>query len=29
MHQKALLGDEVEIEAQYGLFGYSANLDSR
>jgi hypothetical protein len=24
-----LLGNEVEIEGQYGLFGYSANLDSR
>jgi hypothetical protein len=28
-HQMVLLGDEVQIEANFGPFGYSANLDSR
>ena len=27
-HQMVLLGDEVEVEARFGPFGDSANLDS-
>jgi hypothetical protein len=29
MHQMVLLGDEAQMEACFGLFGYSASLDSR
>ena len=28
MHQMVLLGDEAQVEARFGLFGGSANLDS-
>ena len=28
-HQMVLLGDEAQVEARFGLFGDSANLDSR
>ena len=28
-HQMVLLGDEAQVEAHFGLFGDSANLDSR
>ena len=27
-HQMVLLGDEAQVEARFGLFGDSANLDS-
>ena len=27
MHQTVLLGDEAQVEARFGLFGDSANLD--
>ena len=27
-HQMVLLGDEAQVEAHFGLFGDSANLDS-
>ena len=27
-HQMVLLGDEAQVEARFGLFGGSANLDS-
>jgi hypothetical protein len=29
MHWMVLLGDEPQMEARFGPFGYSANLDSR
>jgi hypothetical protein len=29
MHPKVLLYDEAQLEARFGLFGYSANLDTR
>jgi hypothetical protein len=29
MHLMALLGDEAQVEARFGPFGYSANLDVR
>jgi hypothetical protein len=29
MHRMVLLGDEVEVEACFGPFGDSANLDAR
>ena len=29
MHQMVLLGDEDQVEAHFGPFGDSANLDSR
>jgi hypothetical protein len=29
MHRMVLLGDEAQMEARFGPFGYSANLDSR
>jgi hypothetical protein len=29
MQRMVLLGDEAQIEARFGLFGYSDNLDSR
>ena len=29
MHPMVLLGDEAQVEARFGLFGDSANLDSR
>ena len=29
MHPMILLGKEAQVEAQFGLFGYSANLDAR
>ena len=28
-HPKVLLGDEAQVEASFGPFGYSANLDAR
>ena len=28
-HQMVLLGDEAQVEAHFGPFGYSANLDAR
>ena len=28
MHQMVLLGDEAQVEARFGLFGDSANLDA-
>ena len=28
-HQMVLLGDEAQVEARFGLFGDSANLDAR
>ena len=28
-HQMVLIGDEAQVEARFGLFGDSANLDSR
>ena len=28
-HQMVLLGDEAQVEPRFGLFGDSANLDSR
>ena len=28
-HQMVLLGDEAQVEARFGWFGDSANLDSR
>ena len=28
-HQMVLLGDEAQVEARFGLFGDSANVDSR
>jgi hypothetical protein len=27
--QMVLLGDEAQVEARFGRFGYSANLDAR
>jgi hypothetical protein len=29
MHTMVLLGDEAQVEACFGLFGDSANLDAR
>jgi hypothetical protein len=29
MHPMVLLGDEAQVEARFGLFGDSANLDAR
>ena len=29
VHPMVLLGDEAEVEARFGLFGESANLDAR
>jgi hypothetical protein len=29
MHLMLLLGDEAQVEARFGLFGYSVNLDAR
>jgi hypothetical protein len=29
MHPLVLLGDEAQVEALFGLFGDSANLDAR
>jgi hypothetical protein len=29
MHRMVLLGDETQIEAPFGPFGYSGNLESR
>jgi hypothetical protein len=29
MHPMVLLGDEAQVEAHFGLFGDSANLDAR
>jgi hypothetical protein len=29
MHPMVLLGDEAQVEAHFGLFGDSVNLDSR
>jgi hypothetical protein len=29
MHRMVFLGDEVQMEAHFGPFGYSANHDSR
>jgi hypothetical protein len=29
MHLMLLLGDEAQVEACFGLFGYSVNLDAR
>jgi hypothetical protein len=29
MHPMQLLGDEAQVEARFGLFGDSANLDAR
>jgi hypothetical protein len=29
MHLMLLLGDEAQVEAHFGLFGYSVNLDAR
>jgi hypothetical protein len=29
MHKKVLLGDEAQLEARFGLFGDSANPDTR
>jgi hypothetical protein len=29
MHPMVLLGDEAQVEALFGLFGDSANLDAR
>ena len=29
MHRMVLLGDEAQVEARFGQFGDSANLDSR
>jgi hypothetical protein len=29
MHPMVLLGDEAQVEARFGLFGDSANLDTR
>ena len=28
-HQMVLLGDEAQVEARFGPFGHSANLDAR
>jgi hypothetical protein len=29
IHLMLLLGDEAQVEARFGLFGYSVNLDAR
>jgi hypothetical protein len=29
MHSMVLLGDKAQVDARFGLFGYSANLDTR
>jgi hypothetical protein len=29
MHPMVLLGDEAQVDARFGLFGDSANLDAR
>jgi hypothetical protein len=29
MHSMVLLGDDAQVEAHFGPFGYSTNLDAR